>query len=458
MKLLMILVLYCILVFSVASADVWYLENVDSNSSILLNRSSIALDAGGNARISYQACVYETSSDLKYAYWNGTNWAISIIDSNVSGDGLAEYNSLALDSEGKPRIAYNDRENGYIKYASWSGSFWDITIVDTGLGEYVSGSSLCLDSEDTPSIVYSYDYNDRDLMYARWYESAWYISAIDIPGKVGLWSSMDLASNDKPHVSYCDNTNDNLKYAYLGPEFWHIFTIDSVGDVGHYTSIAVDSNDRVHISYFDETNCNLKYAYYNGTTWNISTIDSDGDVGRYCTSIAVDSNNNPHISYYDFTNDCLKYAYHNGSTWELSVVDVLDHAGRRSSIAVDSEDRPHISYTATQGGYFLLRYAYYGPEGIEEEEGGSLPDGFTLYNANPNPCPGFANISFAIPVSSNINLDIYDITGRKVAVLAEGVFSTGLHEVEISGLSTGIYFCVLRTGDFIDTRTIAVIK
>ncbi len=41
---------------------------------------------------------------------------------------------------------------------------------------------------------------------------------------------------------------------------WQKETVDATGIVGMYTSIAVDSRDRPHISYYDDTNDELKYA------------------------------------------------------------------------------------------------------------------------------------------------------------------------------------------------------
>ena len=82
--------------------------------------------------------------------------------------------------------------------------------------------------------------------------------------------------------------------------------IDSNGDVGKFTSIAIDSNGFKHISYYDNTNDDLKYATDMTGSWVITSVDTSGSVGVH-TSIAIDSNDGVHISYYDATNNDLKY-------------------------------------------------------------------------------------------------------------------------------------------------------
>ena len=82
---------------------------------------------------------------------------------------------------------------------------------------------------------------------------------------------------------------------------------DTSGDVGWHTSIAIDSNDAVHISYRDDTNQDLKYATNTSGYWATVSVDTSGDVGSF-TSIVIDSNDAVHISYYDDTNYDLKYA------------------------------------------------------------------------------------------------------------------------------------------------------
>ncbi|MBD3373087.1 MAG: hypothetical protein GF403_10290 [Candidatus Coatesbacteria bacterium] len=42
---------------------------------------------------------------------------------------------------------------------------------------------------------------------------------------------------------------------------WHIVTVDSAGNVGRFSSLALDSAANPHISYYDNTYDNLKYAW-----------------------------------------------------------------------------------------------------------------------------------------------------------------------------------------------------
>ena len=79
-------------------------------------------------------------------------------------------------------------------------------------------------------------------------------------------------------------------------------------NVGEYTSMALDSSDKPHISYYDDTHNDLKYAHKTSSEWSTEIVDQSHSVGQY-SSIALDSNDKPHISYYDVSHNDLKYAF-----------------------------------------------------------------------------------------------------------------------------------------------------
>ncbi|MDD5687103.1 MAG: carboxypeptidase regulatory-like domain-containing protein [Elusimicrobia bacterium] len=214
---------------------------------------------------------------------------------------------------------------------------WSLQTVDSGddVGDF---TSIALDSNNYPHISY-HDNTNNSLKYAKWNGTAWSTTTVDT-GFLGEDTSIALDSNNNPHISYRSNS-DGLKYAKWTGTVWSTSTVDSSSLSGWYTSIALDSSNNPHISYYDAMNYDLKYSSWTGTSWVISTIESDGDVGTY-TSIAVDSKNYPHISYCHSTNGQLKYAKWTGTAWSTSTVVV---GGYYSSISLDSNDYPHISHS-----------------------------------------------------------------------------------------------------------------
>jgi len=65
----------------------------------------------------------------------------------------------------------------------------------------------------------------------------------------------------------------------------------------------------------------------------------------------------------------------------------------------------------------------------------------------PNPFIETTSIKFNLQSAGQVELNLFDISGREVRALINNNLQTGFHEVKLnsSGLKSGIYFCVLKT-------------
>lgn len=97
---------------------------------------------------------------------------------------------------------------------------------------------------------------------------------------------------------------------------------------------------------------------------------------------------------------------------------------------------------------------------ILSSEPGKQQFEFILMQNYPNPFNPSTKISFNLPSSHFVNLKIFDMEGKEVALLISEELSEGRHTRlwTAVGLSSGIYFCRLQAGNFINTRKLLLLK
>ncbi len=91
--------------------------------------------------------------------------------------------------------------------------------------------------------------------------------------------------------------------------------------------------------------------------------------------------------------------------------------------------------------------------GVGDPAAGPPPLRFALDPVSPNPVAGNAELRYTVPAAdadANLNVSVYDVSGRLVQVLASGPQAPGLHRVSWNGtnargarLGSGIYFVAL---------------
>jgi len=89
-----------------------------------------------------------------------------------------------------------------------------------------------------------------------------------------------------------------------------------------------------------------------------------------------------------------------------------------------------------------------------------IPEKTSIVGISPNPFNQRTEIRFELRDASQIRLTVYDISGREVAVLAEGFYSAGAHLVVFDGegLSSGVYFARLQVVDEAQTKKLLLVK
>jgi hypothetical protein len=101
---------------------------------------------------------------------------------------------------------------------------------------------------------------------------------------------------------------------------------------------------------------------------------------------------------------------------------------------------------------------------IASADPGSESRGFALEQNGPNPFAAATAIRFRIPAASKVRLEVFDVSGRLVKVLAEGKYPAGVHAVawdkrDAAGraASAGVYFYRLEAGTFRDQRKMVLL-
>jgi len=107
-----------------------------------------------------------------------------------------------------------------------------------------------------------------------------------------------------------------------------------------------------------------------------------------------------------------------------------------------------------------LGWACYGWFGDDEAQIANQESQIANLAASPNPFNQQTDVRYQLQAASLIKLAVFDITGREMAVLAEGFYPAGLHQAELdaSAMSSGIYFLRLQAGDFNLSRKLLLVK
>jgi hypothetical protein len=121
---------------------------------------------------------------------------------------------------------------------------------------------------------------------------------------------------------------------------------------------------------------------------------------------------------------------------------------------------PFVPYTTSDGYTLHSGLSVYYPTGTNNNNNNQVPQAYSLEQNYPNPFNPVTTINYAIPKAGKVELKIYDVLGREVAVLVNEFKQAGSYKADFdaSNLASGVYLYTLRSGDFTASKKMILEK
>ena len=322
---------------------------------------------------------------------------------------------------------------------------------------------------------YSYDYltikydPDGNIIWVRTYDGGWndFAEAVAVD---------DL---DNVIVTGYSDANINwdwctVKYNPEGDTVW-IRRYD-VGKDDRAQGVTADGSGSIivvgvlgesHNSYASV----VKYSLEGDTIWikkfTVEEITSFIDV-------ATDADGNILLAgwYYTFSDGKLQGDFYTAkcdSDCNLIWTDIYNGGVLDEISGIASDNRGNVVVTGSKGegtpGYMTfdcvtIKYSGTATSIKDGSNPGGFPSGYILHQNYPNPFNGLTKIEYELPARGYVCLKVYDVLGREIVTLADGIEDAGLRSVEFDGTNMpgGVYFYKLMTPAFTDIKKLLILK
>jgi hypothetical protein len=290
--------------FRAAGTSKWFKMILDQGNIIF--STGITIDASGNPHICY------TPNVLKYAHFDGRKWFSQEID---QGSGLVGYMcSIRVNPSGNPMISWYLPAGGF-RYAILRNGIWLASGLDGNPNDYAGKwNSMVLDANANPQIAYS-DFPGGQLRYLKYDGKGWIRTVLhsqndDPGGAKGMGASIVLDPQGNPWISYYDE--QSLRVIHFVDGKWVKKTVEKLppfvnwGWKEFHSDIALDHNGNPHIVF--ESLRGLEHAWWDGSKWAIQIILAPSIISFFDNSMVMDKNDLIYVAYKDPLDGSLKLA------------------------------------------------------------------------------------------------------------------------------------------------------
>jgi hypothetical protein len=245
--------------------------------------------------------------DLRHSYLAGVEWRTEVLLAPLAA-GVGVYPALGFDGDGVPHVgvlvdgaeatpgAARGRSTTRVLHFTRPGSAWLVeTVHEFAEGYRVLRGSLgfALDSQGRPYLAYSERQEGR-IHLARQEPGGWVIETVDQVGAGARHVNLALDPGDHPWLAYLDPEEHGLRVAHRSAEGWRIEVL-LTGRTYRQANLWLDSRDRPHVVSYRAPGERLTYGFRDETGWQLEVIlDS---VPRGEPAVLTDAEDTPYLAF-----------------------------------------------------------------------------------------------------------------------------------------------------------------
>ncbi|MFZ4591991.1 MAG: T9SS type A sorting domain-containing protein [Ignavibacteria bacterium] len=351
-----------------------------------------------------------------------------------------------------PLNMYAASQNGYLVRSTNGGaSFLSGT----------SGLDLTYTNWSTPYIM---DKTNPLIMYCGTYKifkstngmASWLAISPDMANahvaNLGTVTTLDV-SKSNPNVLYCGTDDANVWVTTNGGTNW---TKVNAGLPNRWVTRLAVHPDSANICYvtlsgykIDSTGAHIYKTTNYGNTW----ISKKGNLpDAPVNDIIIDPRK--YSNLYAGTDYGVMVSTNDGTDWAIL------GGGLPSSVPVHdlTFHLPSLKLVAWTHGRSAMAMTL--PPITNIIKTGETAETYRLSECYPNPFNSQTVIKYSLPKSTNISINIYDVTGRKISTLLSGNQSKGEYRVnwDAGNLASGIYYINMSSAEYSRTVKALLVK